>query len=142
MMMGATLMLTRWWQMIALIYRNQATMRNLALFCLRYLGAVSSKSSLLARVSLRSVYPYTEARPLPFYALFVIHDCCREMTFATLWHVLDWRGENRIIGYVSSGSLAGRLRLITVAELPMMVSDLPATVGRFTRLLFVVMVAV
>lgn len=88
MMMGATLMLTCGGRPVALIYpaskSNDAG--NLALFCLRYLGAVSS-SHHYWRVSLRSVYP-TEAGAVAAYALFVATVIYREMTFATLWHVL------------------------------------------------------
>ncbi len=60
MMMGATLMLTWWWQASRLNLPRQQKSNdagNLALFCLRYLGAVSS-SHHYWRVSLRPVYPY------------------------------------------------------------------------------------
>ncbi|STG51078.1 2,3-diketo-L-gulonate TRAP transporter, large permease protein [Escherichia coli] len=44
MMMGATLMLTWWWQPVALIYpaSKKQRCRKSGIFCLRYLGAVSS----------------------------------------------------------------------------------------------------
>ncbi len=66
MMMGATLMLTWWWQAsrLNLPRQQKATMQEIwHSFCLRYLGAVSS-SHHYWRVSLRSVYPLPKPGPL------------------------------------------------------------------------------
>ncbi len=72
MMMGATLMLTWWWQAIALIYpaSKKQRCRKSGTLLLRYLGAVSS-SHHYWRVSLRSFTPTEAGAVAAFYALFV-----------------------------------------------------------------------
>lgn len=145
MMMGATLMLTWWWQASRLNLPRQQKSNdagNLALFCLRYLGAVSS-SHHYWRVSLRSVYPTEAGAVAAFYALFVATVIYREMTFATLWHVLIGAAKTTSVVMFLVASAQVSAWLITIAELPMMVSDLLQPLVDSPRLLFIViMVAI
>lgn len=77
-----------------------------------------------------------------FYALFVATVIYREMTFATLWHVLI--GAAKPPQWLCFWWPRHKFpRLITIAELPMMVSDLLQPLVDSPRLLFIViMVAI
>ncbi len=78
-----------------------------------------------------------------FYALFVATVIYREMTFATLWHVLIGAAKTTSVVMFLVASAQVSAWLITIAELPMMVSDLLQPLVDSPRLLFIViMVAI
>ena len=90
MMMGATLMLTWWWQAsrLNLPRQQKATMQEI------WHSFVSGIWALFLPVIIiggfrSGLFTPTEAGAVAaFYALFVATVIYREMTFATLWHVL------------------------------------------------------
>lgn len=72
-----------------------------------------------------------------FYALFVAVVIYRELTFSSLYHVLVNAAKTTSV--VMFLVAAARIRpLITIAELPMMVSDLLQPLVDSPRLLFIV----
>ncbi|EJF6788480.1 TRAP transporter large permease subunit [Escherichia coli] len=116
MMMGATLMLTWWWQAsrLNLPRQQKATMQEI------WHSFVSG-----------------------IWALFVATVIYREMTFATLWHVLIGAAKTTSVVMFLVASAQVSAWLITIAELPMMVSDLLQPLVDSPRLLFIViMVAI
>ncbi len=144
-MMGATLMLTWWWQAsrLNLPRQQKATMQEIwHSFCLRYLGAVSSGHHYWGFSP--GLFTPTEAGAVAaFYALFVATVIYREMTFATLWHVLIGAAKTTSVVMFLVASAQVSAWLITIAELPMMVSDLLQPLVDSPRLLFIViMVAI
>ena len=111
MMMGATLMLTWWWQAsrLNLPRQQKATMQEI------WHSFVSGIWALIYR----------------------------EMTFATLWHVLIGAAKTTSVVMFLVASAQVSAWLITIAELPMMVSDLLQPLVDSPRLLFIViMVAI
>ncbi|STJ08616.1 2,3-diketo-L-gulonate TRAP transporter, large permease protein [Escherichia coli] len=134
MMMGATLMLTWWWQAsrLNLPRQQKATMQEI------WHSFVSGIWALFLPVIIiggfrSGLFTPTEAGAVAaFYALFVATVIYREMTFATLWHVLIGAAKTTSVVMFLVASAQVSAWLITIAELPMMVSDLLATAGRFT----------
>ncbi|EBR8995511.1 TRAP transporter large permease subunit, partial [Escherichia coli] len=73
-----------------------------------------------------------------FYALFVSVVVYREMTFSTLYHVLINAAKTTSVVMFLVASAAVSAWLITIAELPMMVSELLQPLVDSPRLLFIV----
>lgn len=126
MMMGATLMLTWWWQAsrLNLPRQQKATMQEI------WHSFVSGIWALFLPVIIiggfrSGLFTPTEAGAVAaFYALFVATVIYREMTFATLWHVLIGAAKTTSVVMFLVASAQVSAWLITIAELPMMVSDL------------------
>ncbi len=146
MMMGATLMLTWWWQASRLNLPRQQKSNdagNLALFLSPVSGRCFFQSSLLAGFAPVCLPPTEAGAVAAFYALFVATVIYREMTFATLWHVLIGAAKTTSVVMFLVASAQVSAWLITIAELPMMVSDLLQPLVDSPRLLFIViMVAI
>ncbi|EOA2567267.1 TRAP transporter large permease subunit [Escherichia coli] len=145
MMMGATLMLTWWWQAsrLNLPRQQKATMQEI------WHSFVSGIWALFLPVIIiggfrSGLFTPTEAGAVAaFYALFVATVIYREMTFATLWHVLIGAAKTTSVVMFLVASAQVSAWLITIAELPMMVSDLLQPLVDSPRLLFIViMVAI
>jgi tripartite ATP-independent transporter DctM subunit/tripartite ATP-independent transporter DctP family solute receptor len=145
MMMGATLMLTWWWQasLLNLPRQQKATMQEI------WHSFVSGIWALFLPVIIiggfrSGLFTPTEAGAVAaFYALFVATVIYREMTFATLWHVLIGAAKTTSVVMFLVASAQVSAWLITIAELPMMVSDLLQPLVDSPRLLFIViMVAI
>ncbi|MEB8224698.1 2,3-diketo-L-gulonate transporter large permease YiaN [Escherichia coli] len=145
MMMGATLMLTWWWQAsrLNLPRQQKATMQKI------WHSFVSGIWALFLPVIIiggfrSGLFTPTEAGAVAaFYALFVATVIYREMTFATLWHVLIGAAKTTSVVMFLVASAQVSAWLITIAELPMMVSDLLQPLVDSPRLLFIViMVAI
>ncbi len=94
--------------------------------------------SLLLAVSLRSVYTYRSRRGCCLLCAVCRQCVYREMTFATLWHVLIDAAKTTSVVMFLVASAAVSAWLITIAELPMMVSDLLQPLVDSPRLLFIV----
>ncbi|HGY4532795.1 TRAP transporter large permease subunit [Escherichia coli] len=145
MMMGATLMLTWWWQAsrLNLPRQQKATMQEI------WHSFVSGIWALFLPVIIiggfrSGLFTPTEAGAVAaFYALFVATVIYREMTFAILWHVLIGAAKTTSVVMFLVASAQVSAWLITIAELPMMVSDLLQPLVDSPRLLFIViMVAI
>lgn len=145
MMMGATLMLTWWWQAsrLNLPRQQKATMQEI------WHSFVSGIWALFLPVIIiggfrSGLFTPTEAGAVAaFYALFVATVIYREMTFATLWHVLIGAAKTTSVVMFLVASAQVSAWLITIAELPMMVLDLLQPLVDSPRLLFIViMVAI
>ncbi len=140
MMMGATLMLTWWWQAsrLNLPRQQKATMQEI------WHSFVSGIWALFLPVIIiggfrSGLFTPTEAGAVAaFYALFVATVIYREMTFATLWHVLIGAAKTTSVVMFLVASAQVSAWLITIAELPMMVSDLLQPLVDSPRLLFIV----
>ena len=139
-MMGATLMLTWWWQAsrLNLPRQQKATKREI------WHSFVSGIWALFLPVIIiggfrSGLFTPTEAGAVAaFYALFVATVIYREMTFATLWHVLIGAAKTTSVVMFLVASAQVSAWLITIAELPMMVSDLLQPLVDSPRLLFIV----
>ncbi len=73
-----------------------------------------------------------------FYALFVAVVIYRELTFSSLYHVLVNAAKTTSVVMFLVAAAQVSARLITIAELPMMVSDLLQPLVDSPRLLFIV----
>ncbi|MCN3395810.1 2,3-diketo-L-gulonate transporter large permease YiaN [Escherichia coli] len=124
-MMGVTLMVTWWWQA-----------KRLNLPCQPKASLREVWQSLVSRSGL---FTPTEAGAVAaFYALFVSVVVYREMTFSTLYHVLINAAKTTSVVMFLVASAAVSAWLITIAELPMMVSELLQPLVDSPRLLFIV----
>lgn len=113
------------------------TARSLAILSFRYLGALLP---IIIIGGFRSgLFTPTEAGAVAaFYALFVSVVVYREMTFSTLYHVLINAAKTTSVVMFLVASAAVSAWLITIAELPMMVSELLQPLVDSPRLLFIV----
>ncbi len=139
-MMGVTLMVTL---VVAgkttefTLSAESLTARSLAILSFRYLGALLP---IIIIGGFRSgLFTPTEAGAVAaFYALFVSVVVYREMTFSTLYHVLINAAKTTSVVMFLVASAAVSAWLITIAELPMMVSELLQPLVDSPRLLFIV----
>ena len=142
MMMGATLMLTWWWQAsrLNLPRQQKATMQEI------WHSFVSGIWALFLPVIIiggfrSGLFTPTEAGAVAaFYALFVATVIYREMTFATLWHVLIGAAKTTsvVMFLVASAQVSPRLLFIVIMVAILivgMVMDLTPTVLILTPVL-------
>lgn len=139
-MMGAALMLTWWWQAGRLNLPSQpkATPREI------WQSLVSGIWALFLPVIIiggfrSGLFTPTEAGAVAaFYALFVAVVIYRELTFSSLYHVLVNAAKTTSVVMFLVAAAQVSAWLITIAELPMMVSDLLQPLVDSPRLLFIV----
>jgi TRAP-type C4-dicarboxylate transport system permease large subunit len=139
-MMGAALMLTWWWQAGRLNLPSQpkATTREI------WQSLVSGIWALFLPVIIiggfrSGLFTPTEAGAVAaFYALFVAVVIYRELMFSSLYHVLVNAAKTTSVVMFLVAAAQVSAWLITIAELPMMVSDLLQPLVDSPRLLFIV----
>ncbi len=139
-MMGVTLMVTWWWQAKRLNLPRQPKASVQEVWQSLVSGIWALFLPVIIIGGFRSgLFTPTEAGAVAaFYALFVSVVVYREMTFATLYHVLVNAAKTTSVVMFLVASAAVSAWLITIAELPMMVSDLLQPLVDSPRLLFIV----
>ncbi|EFO0998612.1 2,3-diketo-L-gulonate transporter large permease YiaN [Escherichia albertii] len=139
-MMGVTLMVTWWWQAKRLNLPRQPKASVQEVWQSLVSGIWALFLPVIIIGGFRSgLFTPTEAGAVAaFYALFASVVVYREMTFATLYHVLVNAAKTTSVVMFLVASAAVSAWLITIAELPMMVSDLLQPLVDSPRLLFIV----
>ncbi|EFI7755983.1 2,3-diketo-L-gulonate transporter large permease YiaN [Escherichia coli] len=139
-MMGVTLMVTWWWQAkrLNLPCQPKASLREVWQSLVSGIWALFLPIIIIGGFRSGLFTPTEAGAVAAFYALFVSVVVYREMTFSTLYHVLINAAKTTSVVMFLVASAAVSAWLITIAELPMMVSELLQPLVDSPRLLFIV----
>lgn len=139
-MMGVTLMITWWWQAkrLNLPCQPKASLREVWQSLVSGIWALFLPIIIIGGFRSGLFTPTEAGAVAAFYALFVSVVVYREMTFSTLYHVLINAAKTTSVVMFLVASAAVSAWLITIAELPMMVSELLQPLVDSPRLLFIV----
>lgn len=139
-MMGVTLMVTWWWQAkrLNLPCQSKASLREVWQSLVSGIWALFLPIIIIGGFRSGLFTPTEAGAVAAFYALFVSVVVYREMTFSTLYHVLINAAKTTSVVMFLVASAAVSAWLITIAELPMMVSELLQPLVDSPRLLFIV----